>query len=253
MKFLALIAFFLPSLALAVPNYAVEWENIQDGTYLATDCKDLSGEQITAKNHDTPAFDYCACTGQITVPQIRGLKDEAMVTSINSLLKEAIAGAGCNETQPYNLAPERMGARHRSYFDVKLANPRLISFLIWNDSYEAGAAHNSWNLKGLTFDLTTGKKLIPSDLIEADKFVLINQQIREELTQASFAAFAKEQLSKRTGDFLTPEGCNGCAYNLTREGMEVVFQLYEVAPYADGNPKVIIYRDDLKPTIAEQL
>lgn len=253
MKLLTLILLLLPGLALAAPLYGVDWEVVQDGTFLATDCKELDGKGIEQKNAETDTFDYCACTGHIIVPQMRSLSVETVQNSINDALMESVAGNGCDETQAYKLIEGRMGSRNVSYFDVKLANAKLISFLVWNDTYEAGAAHNSWSLQGLTFDLATGQKLLPGDLIEAEKFPIINQQIREELQQSSFAEFAREQLAQRSADFLTPEGCNGCAYNLTREGVEVVFQLYEVAPYADGNPKVIIYRDDLKPTIAEQL
>jgi hypothetical protein len=253
MKAFALILMLLPSLSLAAPLYGVDWDVLQDGTFMATDCKDLDAKGIENKNADNASFDYCACTGHITVPQMRGMTNALAQQSMNTALREAVNGAGCDETKPYTLMQDRTGSRQVSYFDVKLANTKLISFLIWNDSYEAGAAHNSWSLRGVTFDLASGKELMPSDLIDAEKFPVINQQIREELQQASFAEFAKEQLAERSSDFLTPEGCNGCAFNLTREGVEVVFQLYEVAPYADGNPKVIIYRDDLKPTIAEQL
>ncbi|MBY0355579.1 MAG: RsiV family protein [Rickettsiales bacterium] len=253
MKIWSLILLLLPTLASAMPEFSMDWEVVQDGTFLAADCKGLDGHAIEEKNKDTPSFDYCACTSVIRVPQMRGLKDEAIQTGINQALREAVVGVGCDESQAYKLAAGRTGSRNLSYFDVKLANTKLVSFLIWNDSYAAGAAHNSWNLQGMTFDLLTGKKLVPGDIIEADKFMPINRQIREELSNASFAEFAKEQLSRKEGDFLTPEGCNGCAFNLTREGMEVVFQLYEVAPYVNGNPKVIIYRDDLKPSIAELL
>ena len=253
MKKLAALLMLLPVMALAVPMFGVDWETLQDGTFLATDCKELDGKGIEDKNKGDPTFDYCACTGKITVPQVRNMPDPAIMDLINNALMESVAGAGCDETQSYKLAEGRMGSRNVTYFDVKLANPHLISFLLWNDTYEAGAAHNSWSLNGLTFDLATGKKLTPGDLIDAEKFPIINQQIREELQQSSFADFAKGQLAQRSADFLTPEGCSGCAFNLTREGVEIVFQLYEVAPYTDGNPKVIIYRDDLKPTIAEQL
>jgi hypothetical protein len=253
MRLLLLAFVLIPGLAMAAPLLGVEWELLQDGTYLASDCKELDGNAIEAKNKDSDVFDYCACTSTITVPQVRELPAADAMMAINSVLRESVAGVGCDETQAYKLAENRNGSRYMTYFDVKLANTKLVSFLIWNDVYEAGAAHNSWTLQGLTFDLATGKQLSPGDLIDAEKFPIINQQIREELGNASFAEFAKEQLASRTTDFITPEACNGCAFNLTREGVEVVFQLYEVAPYADGNPKVIIYRDDLKPSIAEQL
>jgi hypothetical protein len=253
MKTLLIALLLFPVVASAAPLFGVEWDLVQDGTYLASDCKELDGPGIEAKNKISDVFDFCACTSTIIAPQVRGLGNEEAQNAINAALHESVAGAGCDETQVYKLAEGRSGSRHMSYFDVKLANPKLVSFLVWNDSYEAGAAHNSWNLSGLTFDLASGRKLTPGDMIDAEKFPLINEQIREELANASFAEFAKEQLDGRSTDFLTPEGCNGCAYYLSREGVEVVFQLYEVAPYADGNPKVIIYRDDLKPTIAEQL
>lgn len=253
MKMFALFLLLIPGAVLSAPLYGVDWDVVQDGTFIATDCKDLDASAIEAKNSDNTSFDYCACTANIIVPQFRGMADSGAQQTMNTTLRDALMGAGCDDTKPYALMQGRTGSRQMSYFDVKLANAKLVSFLLWNDSYEAGAAHNSWNLQGLTFDLSSGKTLVPGDFIDAEKFPIINQQIREELQEASFADFAKEQLAQRQSDFLTPEGCNGCAFHLTREGMEVVFQLYEVAPYADGNPKVIIYRDDLKPSIAEQL
>ena len=50
----------------------------------------------------------------------------------------------------------------------------------------------------------------------------------------------REQIEARKGAFLKDGDCQGCTLTLTPEGVHVLFQTYEVAPYGAGNTDVLI-------------
>ena len=101
----------------------------------------------------------------------------------------------------------------------------LISFLILYDDYYEGAAHGLQTLKGYTFETATGKLLRLRDLYDIDGTGrdFINSEISRQIEENAITLF--EPFNGISGN---PE------FYLVPDYVVIVYQPYEIAPYAAG-------------------
>jgi hypothetical protein len=133
-----------------------------------------------------------------------------------------------------------------SYIDVTYevleADPALISIKFNADWYGAGAAHpNSFSVT-LNYDLTKGKVLKLADLFKPNTNYL-----------KALADYSIKTL-KAAGRLDFPEGAeptenNYRSWNITKDGLQINFDDYQVTPHAVGPQQVIVPYSVLKSLI----
>lgn len=140
------------------------------------------------------------------------------------------------------------GSDLSSGYDVILANDDLVSILFQFSSYEAGAAHPSNYAHAFNYDLKNGKAVKLADLFKPGSDYL-----------SVISRYAVADLKKRLG----PEGVddewinNGAGpkaenyenWNISKKGLVITYDPYQVASYADGPQHVIVPYSVLKDMI----
>jgi uncharacterized protein len=110
-----------------------------------------------------------------------------------------------------------------------------------------GAAHGQYGVSYLHFLKGENRALVASDIFAADGW------------QGRLADKAFEALKAKLGEYLQLEKVEDIAdavadparWNFSPDGLEIIFQPYEVASYADGTPTVTIGWDVLAADLAE--
>lgn len=162
---------------------------------------------------------------KIHYPQISGLTDEAQ-QAINTVFKQK---TDTFVTESEQLASKRDGSIERKYefiqnFIVSFNREGVLSIIVDQSSY-IGGAHGSTIREGLTFSLNTGKQLGLGDLLKAAPNYKQNldKMLKERTKKESFADVSPGLNAKP--DFYVLEG-----------GIAILYQQYEIAPYAAGFP-----------------
>jgi hypothetical protein len=137
-------------------------------------------------------------------------------------------------------------------YDFRLATDDLISVAFTEGIYSRGAAHPNSNTTVLNYDVKNGKKLALADLFNA-KTNYLNV----------IAAYCLKQLKERaknsdsmlSDDMMAtgaaPRTENYQAWAITKKGLWITFDPYQVAPYAAGPQYVLVpysaIKDIIKP------
>lgn len=116
-----------------------------------------------------------------------------------------------------------------------------------------GGAHGSFYILPAVFTRPEGHQLTWADLVAPDRKAELLGMIRRALMEQYFdvstdEAFA-EMLLVKPDEITLPVG--GPA--LSPEGLHVIYQQYEIAPYACGMPSCIIPMEDLRPLLNPSL
>lgn len=175
----------------------------------------------------------------VQYPQISGLTDTAVQTTINDVLKKAALDSesegkkNASEMGQYIEDGYEYGnAKCVTYFDYSVPYNRngLLSIILLDYQY-LGGAHGSTLQSSYTFDLSTGKILSLSDLMDSsnDYTSYFSSGIRKEIDQKVASGILAEF---ETGKF-SSIGDNP-AYYLSGSGIVFYFQQYEYFPYAAG-------------------
>jgi len=122
-------------------------------------------------------------------------------------------------------------------YEVFSPNTQVVSFKF--DGYQfTGGAHGIGVLKTMIFDLETGCEYILSDIFRGESAYLqkLSRLSREQLKK-------EEKLGDLYDEFMVnpgtaPEVENFKNFVLTKEGIIIFFEDYQVAPYAAGEQKV---------------
>ena len=126
------------------------------------------------------------------------------------------------------------------HYDPMRIDPNVLS-LYGSESCYAGGAHPSHESISVTYDLTTGKVLLLSDLLNpgctaADLTPLVIEILdaisQEQYLYSDYTATVEE----RFGQGLDVED----GWYLSNEGLCIFFSPYEIAPYATGEVKATI-------------
>src|SRR5215212_2206531 len=143
-----------------------------------------------------------------------------------------------------------MGSDLNVSYTVTLAQDDLVSIEFIVGSYEQGAAHPNSFSEVLNFDLKNGKQLKLSDLFKpgAKYLQAISTYCVGELKKQMKAPDGTvDNESIQSG--AAPTAKNYQSWNITKRGLGINFDAYQVGPYAAGPQFVLVPYSNLKDLI----
>jgi hypothetical protein len=195
-------------------------------------------------------------TIEVEYPQIDGdARFEAFNREARSLISKDVAAfkSGENETDSdgaSDVPAETQNSSLEAGYDFRYATDDLIS-LEWSEgTYEAGAAHGNQLTQVLNYDVKKGKKLALADLfIDKSKYLaaIANYCMKElkERSKKEDAMIFADQIESGAG----PRADNYRAWSITKKGLWITFDPYQVAAYAAGPQYVLVPYSALKDII----
>ena len=165
----------------------------------------------------------------LNIPQVTNLDNKNVQNNINMLLSEPLLKElkrfkEMTDKNDYLTAEMRKNFQFLSDYEVKLNNKNILSIV--QHSYQfTGGAHGMPVDATLTVNVKTGKVYELADLFYANSNFIakINDIIKQEIVLRK-----KESVYNFTGVPLNQ------TFFLTREGLTIVFQPYEIGPYSEG-------------------
>ncbi len=189
-------------------------------------------------------------------PQIEGdSRFESFNREARALVTKDVAAFKTSETSDEgNDAGELPAETQNSSLDVgyefRYATDDLISLEFGEGSYSRGAAHGNSLTAVLNYDVKNGKKLALGDLFnpKSNYLKLISdyciRELKERAKKDDSMIFA-DQLDTGAG----PHADNYRAVAITKQGLWVTFDPYQVAAYAAGPQYVLVPYSALKDVI----
>jgi hypothetical protein len=183
-------------------------------------------------------------------PQAVGAGNNPRLRRLNQELGRFIAKEVAGFKKDFS-APDEPTFGGESTFDsryqVEFISNDLVSIGFIINTYFEGAIHGQYNVIVFNYDLNSGRSLVLADLFKPGSNYL-----------NPISDYAVRSLRKRLDpdpefDWILsgagPEEKNYRSWNITREGLEVTFNPYQVASYAEGPQVVVIPYDALKNVI----
>ncbi len=173
-------------------------------------------------------------------PVVSGTAKQA---DINSKITSTISGYVAAFKKGAPAMMDNMPSTLDIGYTVAYASPRLLSLRLTRTEFDSGAVHPVDFVTTLNFDLLTGKVLAFADI-----FTNVSSGLGILSTQS------KQQLTAKLGVDFIPAGAdpiasNFAAWALTKNGMEITFPEYAVAPYAAGLIVVVVPWPALHPVV----
>lgn len=169
-----------------------------------------------------------------------------VVVKIVSGFKKDVAPEEGDEPRPEN----SMGSELGIGYTINLAQDDLVSVQFDVGSYYQGAAHPNSYTETLNYDLKNGKQLKLADLFKPGSKYL---QTLSTLCVADLKKQWKEKNAEVTEDMFkdgsAPTAKNYESWTITKRGIGVNFDPYQVAPYAAGPQFVMVPYSALKELI----
>ena len=182
------------------------------------------------------------------------LNDKSVAQKINLLITKTITGkaSGINAVKSYvNQVKEANAADLEENLSqevvtcsVKDSSKNFLCLSIASYHYSLGAAHGSFRMNVINFDLTTGNKITLDELIEPSRF-------------RALKALAKKKFIQQNGEegwwFTTEDQPFELAevFALERKGIRFIYQQYEIGPYAAGLPEVFLSKEEVKSLLKD--
>lgn len=168
----------------------------------------------------------------------------ALVSKEVSDFKKGMQPEGDDELEPPS--DESSGSDLSVSYTVSLAQDDLVSIKFDVSNYEAGAAHPHPYSHVLNYDLKNGKQLKLSDLFKPGARFL-----------QTIATYCIADLKKQAKDLPVDQIESGAAaksenyssWTITRRGLGINFDAYQVGPYAAGPQFVLVPYSTLKDLI----
>jgi hypothetical protein len=214
--------------------------SIHEEPITLTGDSDVVGKQIK-ENNKKLVYEISAQYPQITGsnPNFEKFNQaaRALVTKEVAGFKKEMAPEPNEEPRPEN----SMGSDLNVIYKFALAQDDLVSVLFDISSYYQGAAHPNSYSEVLNYDLKNGKALKLADLFKAGAKFL------PALSSHCIAELKKQ--SKANGDSLddslinsgaSPSAKNYQSWTITKKGLGVTFDSYQVGPYAAGPQYVLV-------------
>ncbi|HEY6045800.1 MAG TPA: DUF3298 domain-containing protein, partial [Pyrinomonadaceae bacterium] len=136
-------------------------------------------------------------------------------------------------------------------YQIHFATENLISVEFREGSYEGGAAHGNSATVVLNYDVKNGRKIALADLFNPKSNYLSvlstysRKELKDKLTKDEM--FDEDMVKSGT----EPTADNYGAWTITRKGLYLTFDPYQVAAYAAGPQSVLVpysaLKDILKP------
>jgi len=189
-------------------------------------------------------------------PQIDGdSRFDGFNREARSMIMKDVAAFKTDETsQEGNEAGELPAETQTSTLDTgynfRYATDDLISLEFGEASYSRGAAHGSSMTEVLNYDVKNGKKLALGDLFNPKSSYLKTisdyciKELKERAKKEDSMIFA-DQLETGAG----PHADNYRAWAITKKGLWITFDPYQVAAYAAGPQYVLVPYSALKDII----
>jgi hypothetical protein len=189
-------------------------------------------------------------------PQIEGdSRFDGFNREARSLMTKDVAAFKSAETvqemdEASELPSETQNSSLNAGYDFRYATDDLISLEFDEGSYSRGAAHGSHLTQVLNYDVRNGKKLSLSDLFNAKSNYLkvISDYCVKELKQRAKngdSMILEDQIQPGAG----PHMDNYRAWAITKKGLWITFDPYQVAAYAAGPQYVLVPYSVLKDII----
>jgi len=223
-KAIQLLLFFAPLLTAfsAHADAVVVEKTLQKGIFSPPKCDGAEG---------------CLCESDIKYPVIAGMKDMKKQEMLNADIEKSAAQLKCQGKQVKNAGDgDNFSVTHT--YEVTFSSPDILAFKFSDWAYEGGA-HGNGTIEGTLIDLQTGNILSPNDVFGTKNIAEINKVIYDTLVPKSEGVF-RDEIEGRKDSFIKDNKCGGCTLIMMKDAVQVVFQAYEVAPFADGNPSIII-------------
>src|SRR5882672_10690560 len=200
----------------------------------------------------------------VVYPQLTGSVDpnfEKFNQTVRSLMlkkvsdfKKEMTPSPADEPAPASTdetASESLGSDINVGYEVALAKDDFVGIEFTVSSYSAGAAHPNSYTEVVNFDLKSGKSLKLADLF------LPGSKYLQTLSTYCIQALTKQ--SKEAGDTMPdedwikrgagPELTNYDNWTITKKGLGITFDPYQVAAYAAGPQHVLVPYSALKEII----
>lgn len=231
------------------PFYLVE-QFVEFGGALKLVSKEIKEENKTRKY--TVSAEYPQIEGSTDARYAKFNRDvEALITKqVNDYKKDA----GRNPKEEDSMPGAGDDDLDISY-NVALANDNLVSIEFGVSTYAHGAAHPQHNTMTLNYDLKSGRDLKLAELFKPGTKYLqaIASYSIKDLKRQGKKAGSESMLEDN--DWIergaAAEDENYKSWNITRKGLAITFDQYQVASYAAGPQTVVIpytaLKDILKP------
>jgi len=178
----------------------------------------------------------------------------ALVTrKVADFKKEMMPAPG--EGEPADEAPEPDETSNSDInvtYTVELAKDDLIAIEFAVSSYSAGAAHPNSHTEVLNFDLKNGRPLKLADLfspgakyVQALSSYCIQELQKKTKEQGDYSMSDDDWIKKGAA----PELANYQNWTITRKGIGITFDPYQVGPYAAGPQHVDVPYANLKDIV----
>lgn len=186
-------------------------------------------------------LDATGATWTSRIPRLTGPLDPAVLATVDAALEDGaaadLAAFEASSSPPIDeaMSPDDLAAD----FSVALLTPHLLSLRVLVSTYRSGAAHPGTALETWSFDLGTGRRLTLAELFSPGVGYLdaIATEARRALLDRSASEGSSRQWVK---EGTQPNEANYSGWAMTPDGLEITFGQYQVAPYAEGMPVVVI-------------
>lgn len=198
-------------------------------------------------------------TIDVEYPQIEGSDAEGVKKfnqEISSLVTKGVdewkKGAS-EETEEEDPVPEADDSSYDVSYNIEFANDDLISVLIDNSIYEHGAAHPSSASETFNYDLKSAKHIKLTEVFKpgAQYIRALSDYCIEDLKKQSRKEDPNEPMlnDEDIERGAAPEADNYTSWNITKKGLLITFDAYQVGPYAAGPQMVLVPYSALKDVI----
>lgn len=156
---------------------------------------------------------------EIYYPQVCGLENIYVQDKINNLILEAIYNQITQQGYYDNPKTQITGT-----WELKNNDKGILSLTLINYAF-SGGAHGLTIVKGLTFDIQTGRLYELKDLFKlgADYVKVLSEEVEEQIEERNIQTLGEFKSIKPDQDFYIAD------LSLT-----IFFQEYEIAPYSYG-------------------
>lgn len=189
-------------------------------------------------------------------PQIEGdARFDGFNREARNLIAKDVAAFKSAETEvegdePVDLPAETQNSSLNGGYDFRYATDDLISVEFGEGTYSRGAAHGNHLTQVLNYDVKNKKKLALADLfIDKSKYLtaISNYCMKElkERAKKEDSMILEDQIESGAG----PRADNYRAWAITKKGLWITFDPYQVAAYAAGPQNVLVPYSALKDII----
>jgi uncharacterized protein DUF3298/peptidoglycan-N-acetylmuramic acid deacetylase PdaC-like protein len=193
-------------------------------------------------------------TVEAEYPQIEGdSRFDGFNREARALVTKDVAAFKTAETEDIdtsNTSTENQTSTIDMSYDFHYATDNLISVAFNEGTYSRGAAHGNQVTEVLNYDVKSGKKLALADLFkDKSKYLSVIaaycQKDLKERAKKPDAMVLPDLIESGAG----PKADNYRAWNVTKKGLWITFDPYQVAAYAAGPQYILVPYSVLKDII----